>query len=112
MSIDQSHVDLLNLIPVQAKKVASTGGGEYHSPCPFCGGKDRFIIQPRAGRWMCRQCDKRGDAIEFVKEYHGKDFKAACEYLRLELDERPRPSRERTRRAPADYHRTEAHPER
>ena len=26
------------------KKVAATNGGEYHSPCPECGGKDRFII--------------------------------------------------------------------
>lgn len=101
MSVDQSHVDLLNLIPVHAKKVASTGGGEYHSPCPFCGGRDRFIIQPKNGRWMCRQCDKRGDAIAFVMEYHGKDFKSACEHLRLNLPDKPTRSRERARRAPA-----------
>ena len=39
-----------------------TGGGEYHGPCPACGGKDRFWIATRgqwAGLYTCRQeCDR------------------------------------------------------
>ena len=29
-----------------------------HSPCPICGGKDRFRFDDRDGRgtWICNQC--------------------------------------------------------
>ncbi|MBZ0307011.1 MAG: hypothetical protein K8I82_13155, partial [Anaerolineae bacterium] len=54
------------------KRVASTNGGEYHGPCPFCGGKDRFIVQPDqpcGGRWSCRHCSPRWqDGIAYVQE--------------------------------------------
>ena len=53
--------DLLAIIEhdTQLKKVANTAGGEYAGPCPFCGGHDRFHVQPYARPfpiWMCRQC--------------------------------------------------------
>jgi len=44
---------------VELKKVATTGGGEYAGACPFCGGKDRFRVQPYAQPrpvWFCRNC--------------------------------------------------------
>ena len=32
-------------------------GGQYSGPCPFIdAGKDRFIIEPDTGSWMCREC--------------------------------------------------------
>jgi len=90
--IDQAHINLLQLLPGQFKKVGSTGGGEYHGPCPFCGGKDRFIVQPKGdngGRWWCRQCGKSGDPLAFVMQYESLDFKAACERLKLDAPDRP-----------------------
>lgn len=52
------------------KKVANTGGGEWAGPCPFCGGRDRFVVQPntKPGRWLCRNCTagKWHDAITYV----------------------------------------------
>ncbi len=39
-------LDLASLAGLNPKKVASTKGGEYHSACPSCGGRDRFILQP------------------------------------------------------------------
>ncbi|MBV9711108.1 MAG: hypothetical protein JO011_09365, partial [Ktedonobacteraceae bacterium] len=30
------------------RRVASTHGGEYAGPCPFCGGTDRFRVWPDA----------------------------------------------------------------
>lgn len=67
------------------KKVATTGGGEYAGPCPWCGGRDRFRVQPNhqgGGRWMCRQCsDKWQDAIAFVMRRDSLDFKSACAAL-------------------------------
>ena len=88
--IDQSQINLINLIPTPLKRVGSTGGGEYHGPCPFCGGTDRFIVQPNGKdgpRWFCRQCGKSGDAISFIQEYEGVPFKEACERLHLEAQQ-------------------------
>ena len=90
--IDQAHINLLNLIPVPLKKVGGTNGGEYHGPCPFCGGKDRFIVQPNdgnGGHWWCRQCEKHGDAIAFIMEYMQCDFKTACERMQINLADLP-----------------------
>lgn len=65
---------------LQPKKVASTGGGEYHSACPKCGGDDRFFIQPNFemkncfGRYACRQCSIKGDTIQFCREIMGLEW--------------------------------------
>lgn len=80
-------------------RVASTNGGEYAGPCPFCGGVDRFRVQPRAahgGRWWCRQCspDQRWrDAIAYVRQRDGLELPAACAALGIALPtwERIRP---------------------
>lgn len=88
--IDQSHINLLNLIPTPLKRVGMTGGGEYHGPCPFCGGKDRFIVHPNdgnGGHWWCRQCDHHGDALAFVMQHEQLDFKAACARLSVTAPE-------------------------
>ena len=99
-------VDLLELIGrdvKQLKLVASTGGGEYAGPCPFCsdGGKDRLRVQPAQGRWWCRQCgDRWQDAIGYVMRREGCGFKDACALL----DGRtlsPLPDRERPPAPPA-----------
>ena len=66
-------------------KVASTSGGEYHSSCPQCDGKDRFCLWPNKkqknclGSYWCRQCDIHGDAIQFCRDFLNMDFKEACE---------------------------------
>lgn len=59
------------------KRVASTGGGEYAGPCPFCGGEDRFRVEPLAGRWLCRQCTegKWQDVITFIARRDNLDPK-------------------------------------
>jgi DNA primase len=66
------YVDLLILIgrDTVLKLVASTNGGEYTGPCPFCGGHDRFRVWPNDDRphWWCRQCEKHGDAIAYMVE--------------------------------------------
>lgn len=88
--IDQSTVNLLDLIPTKMKRVASTNGGEYHGACPMCGGKDRFVVQPNAKpnpRWFCRKCnEKGGDAIAFIMENRNCDFKSAVRELNLQVD--------------------------
>lgn len=90
--IDTKQVNLLDLIgrDVKLKRAASTNGGEYHSSCPFCGGVDRFAVQPNGKGWSCRQCTPSWqDAIEYVKRRDGVGFKAAVEILGLPLDSQP-----------------------
>jgi len=65
------------------RRKASTDGGEWAGPCPFCrAGDDRFQVWPVKGRYKCiRYCGRGGDAIQFVREYKQMGFQAAKEYL-------------------------------
>jgi len=62
--------DLLSIVQTDTtlKKVSNHKGGEWHGPCPFCGGVDRFRVQPNheSGVWMCRQCEAHGDAVAYL----------------------------------------------
>jgi DNA primase len=62
--------DLLALVQqaTPLKHVSAHRGGEYHGACPFCGGTDRFRVQPERDFWACRQCGKSGDRIAFLVE--------------------------------------------
>ena len=60
------------------KKVSSTHGGEYHSPCPSCGGRDRFSIHLGKNRYYCRQCRCWGDAIQFLRDFEGRSYSDAA----------------------------------
>jgi len=82
----KQRTDLLGLIgaDTRLKKVAMTGGGEYAGACPFCGGRDRFRVQPEQGRWWCRGCSDGSrwqDAIGYVRRREGLGFAEACERL-------------------------------
>jgi DNA primase len=85
---------LLDLIGANTKlrKVASTHGGEYAGPCPWCGGDDRFRAWPfaeRPGYW-CRRCDRKGDAIQYLRDHHGLTFAEARARLGQPLPDPPR----------------------
>jgi len=76
--------DILSLIEADGhtpKKTATTQGGEYSSPCPSCGGKDRFHIWPEKGRYWCRGCGKSGDAIQYLRDFRGMNYVEACSFL-------------------------------
>lgn len=65
------------------KHVSAAKGGEFASPCPFCGGDDRFRIWPEQnegnGSYWCRQCGAHGDRIQFVMDTKGVKFLEACQ---------------------------------
>lgn len=63
---------------------ASTGGGEFSGPCPWCGGEDRFSIHPGQNHYVCRQCKKAGDLIQFCKDYLNKTYVEACQLLNIQ----------------------------
>ena len=77
----KQRADLLALIgrDTQLRKAATTRGGEYEGPCPFCGGRDRLRVQPERGLWWCRQCsgDRWQDAIAYVMRRDGSTFPQA-----------------------------------
>lgn len=98
------RVDLLDLIgrDTRLKRVASTHGGEWAGPCPFCGGTDRFRVWPEQGRWWCRRCGQAGDGIAYLMARERVDFREACRRLGapsdrpvlLPRDTEPEPSAE------------------
>ena len=54
------YQDLTHQAP---EKASTTNGGEYHGPCPACGGRDRFHVWPEqryGGTYWCRGCGKAG----------------------------------------------------
>lgn len=80
--------DLLAFVEndTKLKRKATTGGGEYAGPCPFCGGRDRFCLQPhhaKGGRWLCRNCTegKWQDVIAYVMRRDQVNFIEACRRL-------------------------------
>jgi hypothetical protein len=86
-TVIKERVDLLELIDrdTPLRRVASTRGGEYAGPCPFCAGRDRFRVQPKHRRWWCRGClagERWQDAIAYVQRRDGHaDFVDACRRL-------------------------------
>ena len=85
----KQKVDLLALAgqATNLQRVAGSGGGEWAGPCPFCGGTDRFHVQPLTadgGRWLCRHCSegKWQDAIAYGQRlWPGLSFRQVCERL-------------------------------
>lgn len=61
------------------------GASWYAGPCPFCGGRDRFVLKntPDGWRWLCRHCTdgKYLDAIDYIQRREGVDFKEAIRRL-------------------------------
>ncbi len=81
-------LDLLQGDGFTTKRVASTNGGEFASPCPFCRGNDRFRSWPEqgeSGRWWCRKCGRSGDVIQYLEDYRKMKFKEACQYVGKEI---------------------------
>lgn len=60
---------------------ARVDGGEYVSPCPFCGGHDRFHVWPARDYFWCRQCDAKGDSIDFIKKRENCNYREALNRL-------------------------------
>lgn len=75
-------LDLVGLIrsATQLRKVSSTDGGEWAGACPWCGGGDRFRVWPDAARprYWCRRCGRKGDAIQFLRDYEGMTYRDAA----------------------------------
>lgn len=80
----QARFDFLREVP-DLHLHARTSGGEYHGPCPSCGGADRFCAWPRhpdGPRAWCRQCHPEVmDPVAFLEWRDGLSFPEACARL-------------------------------
>lgn len=79
-------IDLLRSTGAEPRPAARGAKGvEYWSPCPGCGGDDRFHVWPDQndgdGSWWCRGCGKGGDNIEFCRQFLGMSYHDACEHV-------------------------------
>jgi DNA primase len=71
-------LDLAEEMGLEPHKTSSSKGGEYHCPCPQCGGKDRFMFWLSQDRYWCRQCNAGGDSIQFCRDFQRLSFQEAC----------------------------------
>lgn len=56
-------------------------GVERVGPCPVCGGRDRFGINPGRGVFVCRSSSSGGDGLALVQYVQGCDFQGALDFL-------------------------------
>lgn len=88
-------LELAQQTGLNPKWAAGTGGGVYHSPCPACGGTDRFYIQPYKqmskclGAFRCRQCGVSGDSIQFARQFLNLSFVDAAKEVNAIISEQP-----------------------
>ena len=76
--IDTIKGDILTIVSgfIEVKK----SGSNYKARCPFHEEKTAsFSVNPAKGIFKCFGCDKGGNAIEFIKQHEGVDFKQAVE---------------------------------
>lgn len=90
-------LDLLRSRGLTPVHVSAAKGGEWASPCPECGGKDRFHCFPEQdggplcmeagvpGTFWCRKCGAAGDLLEFLTRFESMSFADACRELRVPM---------------------------
>lgn len=73
---------------------------EHCSPCPYCkDGNDRFTVwvdKGKGGRFWCRVCDKKGDAINLLRDHQELGYGQACKKLKVDPGIRHSPLRQQT----------------
>ena len=76
----KDRIDIVDLIGryVDLKKA----GSSYKGLCPFHNEKTpSFVVSPDKQIFTCFGCEKSGDAITFMQEFHNMDFSDAVETL-------------------------------
>ncbi len=76
-----NKVSLLEAAQGCGAKLKRAGGGEHVGPCPACGGTDRFAVNEKKQKWVCRGAAGGGDPIGLVMHTRGLTFAQACQEL-------------------------------
>lgn len=64
-------LDLLKQRGLEPKPKQGASSDEYSSPCPKCGGKDRFTFWLESDTFFCRGCESRGNLVKFFMQIDG-----------------------------------------
>ncbi len=51
---------------------------EYLSSCPGCCGHNTFIIWNNNNRYFCSNCWRRGDSVQYLRDFHALSYRQAC----------------------------------
>lgn len=80
-------MNILDLIGADTtlKRVSASKGGEFAGACPGCGGEDRFRVWSESGRFWCRRCGKKGDSIQYLRDFRNLSFKQAAQLVGKQL---------------------------
>lgn len=71
-------IDILASVGIETKYLAGK-----HSPCPMCGGTDRFRWIKKSERWVCNSCrPETGDGFDLVGSYKRVNAKGAMTLVR------------------------------
>src|SRR5437868_6183894 len=59
---------------------------QYAGQCPFCGGRDRFLVWPYREHpgYFCRGCRRTGGPVRFLMDYENKTKWEALQELDLQ----------------------------
>jgi hypothetical protein len=99
-AIEQAHTaDILEVAKRLGAKLVK-GGNERIGPCPKCGGRDRFSVNPGKQIFNCRGCQTGGDVIDLVRLVYDWDFLEAVEFINGQSLAPMRPAARRREREP------------
>jgi len=62
-------------------RLKQTNTNKYESPCPGCGGTNRFQLWDdikTGGNFLCRKCDLKGGVINYLKSFRNMNYEQAC----------------------------------
>jgi hypothetical protein len=77
-------IDVLKTRNIDAEQKKGANTNEYCSPCPKCGGNDRFVFWPESNRWLCRHCKPEGgNLVGFYQHIDGLSELEALEQFFL-----------------------------
>ncbi len=66
------------LLESDGRTLKQKTANEYSTACPWCGGKDRFLVWIDSNTYWCRQCERKGDAIQFLRDKQGLSYQDAA----------------------------------
>jgi hypothetical protein len=86
----REQADIVDLLQLAGCHLVRSGN-QWVGPCPYCAGRDRFVVWDREAserpRFWCRRCHFAGDAITVYRELMvpGASFREATGLLALQL---------------------------
>lgn len=97
----QDHTSLVKMARedgLRLVKVPNSIKSKYTSICPACYMQDAFIIWDIDNQYYCTVCQRRGDPIQYLRDFHAMSYSEACTTLGITTSE---PSSTRLYRDPS-----------